>query len=237
MLLDRAAALAAKITSFQALKADATEAEAYANRAKQIRTVAGRLDKSAQGWRRLSQAGVKPDLILTTAGDLATKATDLREKLVEDRTVLQDPPFDLKYDFSDRLAKVSELADAAISKAWRQWVDDEARLSSDEVLTALDAIPQLRGSVRIIRQARQAIAGIAATAPEDPEAAKVQVRALIDAHDKAWADLTADEIPASVLTFIRACASEGASLSMLKDDVVNWLDQRGVSDAFRIRIR
>ena len=120
MLLDRAAALAAKITSFQALKADATEAEAYANRAKQIRTVAGRLDKSAQGWRRLSQAGVKPDRILTTAGVLATKATDLREKLVEDRTVLQDPPFDLKYDFSDRLAKVSELADAAISASVRK---------------------------------------------------------------------------------------------------------------------
>ncbi|TIX99783.1 MAG: hypothetical protein E5V18_22345 [Mesorhizobium sp.] len=61
--------------------------------------------------------------------------------------------------------------------------------------------------------------------------------ALIDEHEAAWKALAADDIPSSVVAFIRAAASSEALLSAFTQDVRTWLESRNLLDAFRIKLR
>lgn len=237
MLLDRAKDLASQITSYQRLQSDAVEAEQYATRAKQFSGAADRVVRSVGTCRRLADANVPIDFTPANAADLAGKARSLRAAVAEDASALQDPPFDLKYDFTDRLVSLASAADTAASAAWRKWVSQESRLQSGDILDALSAVPQFKSTIETIRQRRLAIASLAASIPSDVEAAKGRLRDLVAEHNKAWSDMTADGIPPAVMSFIKACAGEGASISMLTEEVRLWLDQRVLADAFRIRIR
>ncbi|MNY30786.1 hypothetical protein D3C86_1649130 [compost metagenome] len=73
--------------------------------------------------------------------------------------------------------------------------------------------------------------------PQDPNAAKQRLDELLTAHNAAWSELTAEGIPAAVLAFIRACAGEGAPIGLLTTEVLEWLTQRSLMNAFRIKIR
>jgi hypothetical protein len=56
-------------------------------------------------------------------------------------------------------------------------------------------------------------------------------------HDAAWSELSAEDIPADVINFIRAAGSEGAALTAYSDEVQTWLASRNLMGAFRIKIR
>lgn len=237
MLLERAAALEDKVKRFQALKSDALEAQAYANRAKQFRGPAERIEASATTWKALKTAGVPIAFSLDLARDLAFKADELRVQLATDPASLQDPDSSLKYQFEKRIVSIADAVNTAAGEAWRAWVDETAKLTSDDVLNALGTIPQLQPSVNAIRKNRLSLAALRQSTPADVAAAQIQVRTIVAAHNKAWTELTAEGLPPSVMAFIRACAGEGASLSMLDGEVGAWLEQRGLAGAFRIRIR
>lgn len=124
-----------------------------------------------------------------------------------------------------------------MTEAWKRYVDERGDLHSDDVLDALAALPQFRPSVMKIRQCRANIAALGASIPSDPSTAVVSLSALVDEHCTAWAELRADGIPDAVITFLRACAAEGAPLSGLTDEVRSWLESRNLLSAFRIKIR
>jgi hypothetical protein len=64
-----------------------------------------------------------------------------------------------------------------------------------------------------------------------------KVDALVAAHNAAWAELSAEDIPKSVLSFVRAAASEGAALATYTNEVRTWLESRNLLTAFRIGFR
>ena len=171
------------------------------------------------------------------AAGLAAKAKTLREAVQEDPAVLRDPPFDLKDAFIDQLASVSSAADRAMTEAWKRYVAEHSYLHSDDVLNALAALPQFRASVTKIRQCCAKIATLEGSLPPDPVAAAARLSAVVDEHRTAWAELTADGIPDTVIAFLRACAGEGAQLPALTDEVRSWLGSRNLPNAFRIKLR
>ena len=94
----------------------------------------------------------------------------------------------------------------------------------------------MRVGVTRIRQCRQKVTALAATVPADPASAIEQLRVLSAEHGSAWAELTADAVPPSVLQFLRACAADGAPVTALTDEVRHWLEARELLGSFRIRI-
>ena len=237
MLLDRAAALTDKIVEYEKIKSTAHEAQYFQTRAVQFAAVANQLTLANQTLCRLRAAGIPASFTPSEGMGQAQKAATLRMEVAKDPNVLAEPPFDLKYAFSDRLSGIATAAKHAAAKAWREWVETKSNLGSEDVLNALSALPQFRTSIATIRQCRGAISALASSAPVDPVQATHQVDALVEAHQKAWSTLTAEDIPQSVLGFIRACAGDGASIEMLSDEVLDWLKSRSLTSAFRIKIR
>lgn len=236
MLLERAAGLAEKITRYQQLKSAANQAEQFRTRAEQVGRAATLIGQAHQAIQAFEEAGIAIDFVPANAVGLAEKATTLKAIATANPAELIDPPFNLRYDFTDRINGIATAVSKATADAWRSYVEANGPGGSEDVLDALARLPQLRVGVARIRSCREAIARLAAPPPDDPKDAIARLRTLVADHRAAWADLTADNIPSVVISFIRSCAGEGAPLTLLTEEVRAWLQSRDLLAAFRIRI-
>jgi hypothetical protein len=236
MLLDRASEVTAKITTFQKLKSAANEAGMFATRAGQFRAVAQRIVNLRATLQALRVAGIPVDFAPLDGTGLAAKARQLKSLVQEDPAKINDPPFDLRFAFTERLAEVAKAGERAALAAWTGYVGKRAAFGSDDVLSALAVVPQFRASVGQIRQLRANVAGLGSALPADPLATVIKIDALAAEHDRAWAALDATDIPSSVVGFIRAAANQGATLGTFTTEVRTWLESRNLLGAFRIKL-
>jgi hypothetical protein len=237
MLLERAATLATKINTYQKLKNTAEEADQFATRATQFATVSMLMTRLRETLTALAEAGVPVDFEPGDGLGYANKARLLREEIKADPGKLNNPPFDIKYAFSDRLIGIASAGERAATAAWRAYVEKRSSFGADDVLSALAQVPQFRASVAGIRQIRSDVAAFGASLPPDPKDAIVKLDALVRQHETAWASFAASDIPSSVVAFIRAAANSDALLSAFTPEVKSWLESKDLLGAFRIKLR
>lgn len=237
MLLDRAAALATKINTYQKLKNTADEADLFGTRAKQFESASQLMAGLRQALHTLADAGVPVDFEPQDGRGFAEKARVLREAIKEDPAKVNDPPFDIKHAFTDRLNAIAIAGHRAASTAWKAYVDKRAAFGADDVLHALGQVPQFRVSVAKIRQIRGEVAAHGANLPQKPKAAIASLDSLLTQHEAAWNTLAASDIPSSVVAFIRAAANSEALLTAYSSEVRTWLESRKLLSAFRIKLR
>ena len=237
MLLDRAASLATKINAFQKLKNTKEEAESYATRATQFTHVSMLVSRLRETLTVLAEAGVPVDFEPSDGLGYAAKARVLREAIKADPAKLNDPPFDLKHGFTDRLNNIASAGDKAANAAWKAYVDKRVAFGADDVLSALALVPQFKASVTRIRQIRSHVAAFGGALPADPKDAIARLDMLVTQHEAAWNALAASDIPPSVVAFIRAAANHDALLSAYTTEVQTWLESRNLLGAFRVKLR
>jgi hypothetical protein len=63
-----------------------------------------------------------------------------------------------------------------------------------------------------------------------------QIDRAIAGLSTAWNSLKSNEVPQTVLTFLRASATHGATIDLLTPEVQNWLNEHGISRFFYIRL-
>lgn len=237
MLLDRARDISLKISTFQKLRLAADEAGTFSTRAKQLNELSQRINLTKTSLETLRKAAVAVTFSPVDGNGLAQKAITLRDAVKVDPAAINDPPFDLKYEFIDRLSEIAKAGDKAALIAWSLYVETRAKFGSDDVLGALAAVPQFKASVATIRQIRANIAAYGSSIPEAPATVIGRIDSLVAEHDKAWAALEAGDIPQSVVAFIRSAANQDAMLSSFTDEVRLWLDSKNLLNAFRIKMR
>ena len=237
MLLDRAATLATKINTYQKLKNSAAEAEQFGTRAKQFESASQLMAGLRETLSALADAGVEVDFEPSDGLGYADKARTLRDAIKEDPAKVNDPPFDIKHAFMDRLIGIASAGHKAASAAWKAYVDKRASFGADDVLSALGQVPQFRVSVSNIRQIRGEVATLGSSLPTAPKAAIARLDSLLSQHEAAWNTLAASDIPLSVVAFIRAAANSEALLSAYTSEVQTWLESRNLLGAFRIKLR
>ncbi len=237
MLLERATEQATRIAKYQMLKRAADNAGQFQTRAKQFGDLAKRIAETRADLEALADAGVDVSFAPIEGVGYATKAETLRAAIQADPAAINDPPFDLKYMFIDRIAGIASTADKAMTDAWKAYVAKRVDFGTNEVLSALAAVPQFGPAVIKIRHCRKEIDDLGKRRPTDPKAAVARIDALVFEHETAWATLLADEIPPTVIAFFRATADEGAPLTAYSEEVRAWLESRNLLDAFQIRTR
>ena len=237
MLLDRASTLSTKIGTHQKLKNSAAEAEQFGTRAKQFETASLLMARLRETLIALTEAGVQVAFKPTDGFGYAEKARTLRDAIKEDPAKVNDPPFDIKHAFTDRLNGIAGAGQTAASVAWKAYVDNRAAFGADDVLSALSQVPQFRASVAKVRQIRSEVATLGASLPSDPKAAIARLGTLISQHDAAWNALAASDISGTVVSFIRDAANGEALLSAYTSEVQTWIESRNLVGVFRIKLR
>lgn len=237
MLLDRAAGLTDKISQYQLLKTAGDEALQFQSRANQLKSASEKLSSVRTALKKMRDAGIEVDFVPSDGLKLAERAKELRTAMSENPAAINEPSLNLKYDFLDRLAGIASAADRMISTSWKSYVSKRAEFGSSDILDALAAIPQFRPSVNRIRQCRAAVEALGETVPDDPKAIVSKLDALVAEHEKSWSELSAKDIPAVVVKFIREAANDGASLASYSDEVRQWLVVQNLVESFRIRLK
>jgi hypothetical protein len=236
MLLDRAAGLTEKIGRYEKLRTAANQAQTYKTRASQFEQARMKLAETQKAVKQFDEASIPVAFEATNATQLLTNANALRDQFVADPGVITAPPFDLKYDFVDRISGLTDFAKTALENAWRSYVQSRTSIGSAEVLDALMRLPQFRASVASIKEYNGHVAQLAAQVPADLRAAVVSLDQLVQQLHSAWATISADDIPEAVIKFLRATAAEGVPLDLLSEGTREWLVAKGLLSAFRIRI-
>jgi hypothetical protein len=237
MLLERAAALVININKYQKMKNSAAEIEQFGTRAKQFEAASQLMTGLRETLTALSNAGVVVDFEPSDGLGYAGKARTLREAIKLDPAKVNDPPFDIKHAFTDRLTGIATAGHRAAIAAWKGYIDKRAAFGADDVLSALGQVSQFRASVARIRQIRGEVANLGGSLPRDPKAAVASLNSLLSQHEAAWNTLAASDIPPSVVAFIRAAANSEALLSAYTSEVQTWLGGRNLLGAFRIKLR
>lgn len=237
MLLDRAAGLANKINQYQTLKTASDEALQFQSRANQLKNASEKLSSARTALKNMRAAGIEVNFVPSDGSTLAERAKDLRTAMSGKPSAINETPFNLKHEFLDRLAGIASAAERMISASWKSYVRKRAEFGSSDILDALAAIPQFRPSVNRIRQCRAAVEALGERVPDDPMATVSRLDALVAEHERSWSELTAKDIPASVVKFIRDAANDGATLTSYSDEVKRWLDERNLIASFRIRLK
>ena len=236
-LLDRAAGLASKIAEYQKLKVAADNAEQFQTRANQFENLTEQITCALDALEALSDSNVGVSFRPIDGVCYAGKAKTLRAAIRDDPTVIDDPPFDLKHEFIDRISGFVVDADKAMNAAWRDYIAERSDLGADDVLSAFAGIPQFRPEIATIQQCRREIDTLGNRLPTDPRTAVAQLDELVIKHNTAWSALSAEDIPPAVISFIRAAANEGVALAAYSDEVRAWLERRDLINVFRIRLR
>jgi hypothetical protein len=141
MLLERATGLAAKITQYRELRSAADEAEQFETRAKQFAAISERLSRTLSALGKLADAGVTISFVPNDGAGYAAKAKALRAAIRDNPAAINDPPFDLKYEFTDRLTMIAGAAEKAMTEAWKAYVAKRGDFGSNFVLSALARSP------------------------------------------------------------------------------------------------
>lgn len=236
MLLDQAKTLTARISDYSRLKSNAGAARDFETRATLFGAAADAVQTAKSSLERMRQAGLAPDFTPQDSASLAAKAATLRDLLKQDPAKLNDPPFNLKYDFVDRIDGLCGAANKALLAAWQAHVAQHSDMVSFEIVTALSAIPQYKPVLTRISALKADVERLADAVPEDIPAGLARLSSIMNAYQAAWSEMIGDGIPKAVISFLRAAAAQNATIDQLTDEVKSWLKARSLLPLFRIKI-
>lgn len=237
MLLDQANALAARITRYQTLKQQAHRAHTFETRASQLQKSAIGIVGAVAAIKSLKATGIQVDFKLATKDQTRARTAQLQQGFANDPAFIDDPGFNLQYEYVVPLGGLADSVKTAALKAWQTHVAANRERVSSEILNALRAVPEYRPIVVTVQRCQDQIERLAGALPADAANADLQLYALTKEQREAWQRLTGGELPEGVISFLRSSMGEGAELRLLTPEVMEWLKSRNLESAFRIRTR
>lgn len=244
MLLERASLLKAALAKHLEVKTASQQAEVYRARARQLTPLAETLSQAHRDWAAIRTAGLISTPI-EAKPSLRSHADDLLGRFKADRSALAEADETFRFQFVPGVRKAAEEFSGAAREAWTAHMAACDDFPSDDMLTALGAIPSYRPAVQRIREAAVTFYKLRDRTPSaaDLPASLAQAAAARQQKDEALASVQGDEgpadnkepaVPPEVQSFLRKTNQGGAPLSDLSSFVWTWLEERNLLRAFRI---
>ena len=120
-----------------------------------------------------------------------------------------------------------------LTQAWKNYLAQKMPSTNQEMLNLLVKIDEFKPTVQGIRYLNDQIQRQKLPQTFD-EFEKTEL--LIDRLREHWHNLSSDEVPETVLRFLKDAVDFGAPLNLLTTEVRDWLDCHGISDSLRIRL-
>lgn len=237
MLLEQANTLMARITRYQTLKEQARHAQTFETRASQLQKSASGLSGAVAAMKALNAAGIRVDFKLASKDQTRAKTEQLQQGFASDPSYVDNPGFNLQFEYLVPLGGLADSVKTAALKAWQAHVAARRERVSSEILNALRAVPEYRPIVATVQRCQDQIERLAGGLPLDVANGTQQLSALTEEQREAWRQLTGGELPESVVLFLRASMGDGAELRLLTIEVIDWLKARRLEGTFRIKPR
>lgn len=141
---------------------------------------------------------------------------------------------DFDGDILERSIKaITTELDEQLTQAWKNYLSEKMPSTNQEMLNLLVKIEAFRPTVQRIRDLNDRIQR--QKLPQTSEEFE-HIEQLIDQLRENWHSLSSDDVPETVLHFLKAAVDLGAPLNLLTTEVRDWLDRNKISDTLRIRL-
>jgi hypothetical protein len=237
MLLDRVSTLAERAREYQLKKELVTEAKRFETRAKQLAAPTAEWVQVYALAAKFKSAGLEVDLAASPADVVATQAAAFLAAFNADHKVLLDPEETFAHQFLPTLRKVLLDHRNRLLAAWQAFVDSQFTQVSESVLQAVATISSYRRQVELIRAHHlEVMRHRASLPPLDAVASTIErVKQAAVNKNAAMGELLGGGIPDEVVEFLTQAGSTGFSLARLTPVIDEWLREKELLGAFRIR--
>lgn len=232
MLLEDCRALNKQAQDIGILIKHATDLDKFRSRENQLQMLVVEVSSLASALGSFRSRGIY-NLTSTQAIDsFLNEVTVISAKFSQDRGYLIAEEFKMT-SLNSKSKTLKNFLKSELSQAWQIYKQENLPPVNMELLNLLERIPTFKSTVQKVRTVVGRLEAI--KFPEDENQFK-QVEAFISDLSNAWGSLDSNEVPESVLKFLRATSTGGASLDSLNSEVETWLKSKGIFQLFQIKL-
>lgn len=146
--------------------------------------------------------------------------------------ILDNQKFKAK-DFKRNINSLMNKINQRLQILWESYKINKLPSTNEEILRLLGGINAFKSTVERVNYLRRQIPQELPT----NEAEFQKIEETINNLKQTWESLSSENVPENVIRFLRAAASQGASLKLLTPDVQSWLDEHQITNSLRIRLQ
>ncbi|MGG3471331.1 hypothetical protein ABES02_28155 [Neobacillus pocheonensis] len=234
MLSNSAVELVSSIEQKKTMLLQRKNIQSFNSRKNQLAGLSTKLAKVFQTYNVLKEKGIQTGDFNGQLADAARKLKEVNQKYLDDPSWIKDQ--NALDQLSRKIDKLTNDMSGNFLEVWKGYINKQVPALNTEILSILGKISSFRVTTseinRIFKSIQQEI-GVLPTSAQDILKMETKCKLLID----KWNHLGADDVPHEVLTFLRGTGTpSGASLSMLTEEVVKWLEQHRLDSFISIRM-
>jgi hypothetical protein len=232
MIQQRAAALAALIKRQQELGSQLHLLEGFRRQGEAVQKAGDRLAPLLAVWGLFNRRGIGGVSVPTDVSSLLADLEQLRLRFNADATYVLGA--NRLTAVRSHLPAFADRLEQSLLLAWRAHAAAQAPRVNPEVLMVLSNIGALRSQVSRITAGLHDLDDRVNRLPSNEEELDQFGRRAAEVG-AAWNELDSEHLPPEVLVFLRDAGGVGAELANLTELVRSWLQEHGLTAAFRIR--
>lgn len=202
-------------------------------RQKQVTDAIAIIQPLVEALTAFRQRGID-NINLTQKADLVLNfIIDAEDKLQENSEWILEPKNFKGNILKSYIENLKVTLEQQLSESWKSYRDQKMPSTNNEILNLLAKVEAFKQTVRQIQIIDKEVKNF--IYPKNNAEFAIYERK-IEQLKYYWNSLSSDEVPQSVLDFLRAAANQGAPLNILTSEVQDWINQHGISDSFKIRL-
>jgi len=214
------------------LKTYATEVDKFRKRENQIQLLVKELSPLVVAFQTFKTKSINKFTVDQKADQFLKEIIDTLSKFSEDKGFLIGEDLKIAALNSKFKALKDSLKDE-LSQAWQTYKKEKLPTTNRELLDLLERISTFRLTVKKVKHILDRLETM--KFPVDENQFK-EVDGLISELSNAWNSLQSSEVPESVLDFLKATSTIGASLDSLTPEVETWLKNKGITRLFQVKL-
>ncbi len=233
MLVEDAEQLMKLVAQYRAASAAKAQMQVLRQRTEQVHTFCERVRSVRDVCNQLKDHGVDFETVEPLAGGVLPVVETLWSAAETPEAWGGNA---LKSQFSalsNRGSAALDQIEKRLLEAWQTHVDSATGKHDFRALAEWDHVAELRKAACEIRSIQSKLSDLRNRLPHN-ENAFVQLKKFVQELKGAWEQL--DKTPPKVLRFLRQASSpEGASLSLVDDEIRDWIRDRKMEEFFKVR--
>lgn len=207
----------------------------FQTREREINGAVERMRSSMTALSAFRARGIASPPVSGQAEPLLERIAEVESNFRQDREWIINQRGFKPQPFFSSLESFESALRSNLSIMWSNYMTERVPHINNELLSVLSKIRDFAATVVKIRRLSSQIERWRPKIPAG-EGDFIEFDALIAEVNQAWTELGSDEVPVSVLEFLKAATTGGASLELYTDEVKDWLTKRAISHSFRVRV-
>lgn len=232
MFLEDCRKLSQQAQDVGVLKKYATDLGKFRNREEQIQALVKELSPLVAGLQAFKAKGIYEFSADQKADQFLKEIIAVSSKFSEDKGFLIGEEFKI-VSLNSKSKFLKDFLESELSQAWQTYKKEELPTTNRELLDLLEKISTFSPTVQKVKSLLIYLETMKFPGNENQFK---QVDGFISELSNAWNSLQSNEVPESVLNFLKATSTIGASLDSLTPEVEAWLKDKGITRLFQIKL-